>query len=75
MSKPQEAKTPEELIESLKACDDVITFVPRKLLIQAIGAEEALQFLPALPDFVSINVIQFINVQRRIEAENAIHHN
>lgn len=53
--KPLESKTPEELAQSLIDSTEVLEFVPRKLLIESIGAELASQFLPELPDHVSVN--------------------
>ncbi len=60
--RPLEAKTPEELIDALLNTDQVIDWVPRKLLVQTIGVEHSQRFLPALPDNVSVNVTELLLV-------------
>lgn len=62
--RPLEAKTPEELIDALLKSDQVIDWVPRRLLVQAIGAEQAQRFLPALPDNVAVNVPDLLLVYK-----------
>lgn len=62
--RPLDAKTPEELIDALVQTDQVIDWVPRKLLVQAIGVEQAQRFLPALPDNVAVNVADLLLVYK-----------
>ena len=62
--KPLEAKTPEELIDTLLQTDQVIDWVPRKLLVQAIGIEQAQRFLPVLPDYVAVNVAELLLIYK-----------
>lgn len=62
--KPVEATTPEELIDALLKTDQEIDWVPRKLLIQAIGAEQAQRFLPALPNNIAVNVAELLLVYK-----------
>lgn len=63
----QEATTPEELVAILAKSNEVLEFVPRKLLIKTLGEENAQRFLPALPDFVSINVDNFLMVVKLVK--------
>lgn len=53
---PQEATTSQELLQTLVDSNDVLEFVPRQLLIDTLGEEHAKRFLPAVPEYVSVNV-------------------
>jgi len=64
MTRPVEATTTEEMIDALLQTDQVIDWVPRKLLIEAIGIEHAQDFLPPLQDNVSVNVKQLLLVYK-----------
>jgi len=61
---PQESTTPQELIDLLIKSEQVLEFVPRKLLIQTLGEEHAQRFLPALPEYVSVNVDNVLMVAK-----------
>ena len=60
----QEAKTPEELLAALLDSNQVLEFVPRKLLIETLGEDYAQRFLPALPIHVSVNVENVLMVAK-----------
>lgn len=65
----EKAKTPNELVEAAYRTENVISFVPRKLLIETVGVDMAQRFLPELPEYVAVNVEDLLLVLKVVKPE------
>lgn len=61
---PEQATSQKELVKALVETEEAIVPVPRVLLVNTIGPQEASRFLPALPDFVHVNKDNLLLVLR-----------
>ena len=66
---PQESTDAAGLVEALVRSNNVLEFVPRKVLIDTLGPELADRFLMELPKFVSVNVDQVLLTIRAFKPE------
>ena len=66
---PQESTDAAGLVAALLESDNVLEFVPRTLLIEALGPELASRFLMDLPKLVSVNREQVLMTVRAFKPE------